>query len=208
MAVITVCYIDESGRCGPAWADKKDNPIVIPEENNSELISLPRNWYAARTKSNFEKKALEWLVKHHFEAFFPRIKVRKRWSDRFKTLMRPMFPGYVFINFEFNASTNLEVVKGPGIVNIVRFDNRPAVISLEEIANLKILDGTDIHVQQTRYLKRGEKVRILEGPLAGLVGIFQHYKNSGDRIVVSVDFLRQSIAAEIEGYAVERIESP
>jgi transcription termination/antitermination protein NusG len=53
------------------------------------------------------------------------------------------------------------------------------------------------------HLRGGERVRVLEGPLAGVEGVFVHDKPSKGRLVVSVDMLGRSIAVEMDGADVE-----
>ena len=54
-----------------------------------------------------------------------------------------------------------------------------------------------------RLHARGERVRVLDGPLAGVEGMFVHDKPSRGRLVVSVDMLGRSIAVEMDAAGVE-----
>jgi len=51
------------------------------------------------------------------------------------------------------------------------------------------------------YLSAGNSVQIVSGPLAGLRGIVQRTK-SGNRFVLSVETIRQSIAVELDGFQI------
>jgi transcription antitermination factor NusG len=48
---------------------------------------------------------------------------------------------------------------------------------------------------------------IMEGPLKGLVGFFLRRKGQSDKVVVSVELLKRSLAVEIEDWALEKIKS-
>jgi transcription antitermination factor NusG len=88
---------------------------------------------------------------------------------------------------------------------MVSFEGKPVPASEEEISSLKILDGTDRTVQNRAYVKRGDLVEIKEGPLKGLIGFYLRHKGKSDKVVVSVELLRRSLAVEIEDWALEKI---
>jgi transcription antitermination factor NusG len=52
------------------------------------------------------------------------------------------------------------------------------------------------------YLKEGQRVRIMSGPLAGAVGILMHYWAEKGIVVLSVNLLQRSIAVEVDCLAV------
>ena len=165
----------------------------------------PTKWYAVHTRSNFESKAYQHLCGKSINTLLPRIQVMSRRRDRRKKIFVPLFPGYLFVNVDLTPESHLEILKSVGVVRLVGFEGRPVPVNPEEISNVMILDGTDQPVQNLAYLKRGDLVRITEGPLEGLVGIYLHHKSRADRLVVSVEFLKRSVAVEIDGWSVERV---
>ncbi len=58
-----------------------------------ENISYP--WYAVRVKSRHENTVASHLHARGYQAFLPLYKSRNRWSDRFKEIELPLFPGYI-----------------------------------------------------------------------------------------------------------------
>jgi transcription antitermination factor NusG len=53
------------------------------------------------------------------------------------------------------------------------------------------------------YFNQGDRVRVVEGPLAGLEGLFVHDKKNRGRLVVSVKLLQTSVAIEVDSDFVE-----
>jgi transcription antitermination factor NusG len=107
----------------------------------------------------------------------------------------PLFPGYVFCRF--HPELLLPVVTTPGVVQIVGAGKHPRPIADEEIVAIQrmLLSGGD--VEPWPYLKAGQKVRILDGPLFGVEGILVEVKNRR-RLVVSVHLLQRSVAVEVD----------
>ena len=61
----------------------------------------------------------------------------------------------------------------------------------------RLLD-TMLPVVAHPYLQEGQRVRIVEGPLADVEGILVHGKPSKGLLVVSVHLLQRSVAVEID----------
>lgn len=163
------------------------------------------NWYALHTRSRFEQKVYDGLCGKSIEAFLPRIQVMSRRKDRRKKILVPMLPGYVFTRSDLEAEEHINILKTVGVVRMVGIKGTPVPANEEEIASLMILDGTDRTVQNRTYMKKGDRIMIMEGPLKGLVGFYLHHKGKTDKVVVSVDLLNRSLEVEIEGWALEKI---
>jgi transcription antitermination factor NusG len=90
---------------------------------------------------------------------------------------------------------------------MVSFRGQPVPAKDEEVSSLMILDGTDRTVQNQTYVKTGDRVMIMEGPLKGLVGFYLRRKGQSQKVVVSIDLLQRSLAVEIEDWALEKMKS-
>src|SRR4030043_2036477 len=122
-------------------------------------------WYAVHTRSRFEMKVFEGFSGQSIEAFVPRIQVMSRRKDRRKKILIPLLPGYVFVHFDMTPEIYWDIIKTTGVVRMVSFRGEPVPARDEEVSSLMILDGTDRTVQNQTYVKTGDKVTIMEGPL-------------------------------------------
>ena len=162
-------------------------------------------WYALHTRSRFEQKVYEGLCGKSLEAFLPRIQVMSRRKDRRKKILIPLIPGYVFVRSILVPEEYHQIIKTIGVVRMISFKGQPVPADDQEISSLMILDGTDRTVQNRAYMRKGERVMIMEGPLRGLSGFYLRHKGKTDRVVVSVDLLQRSLEVEIEDWALERV---
>ena len=55
------------------------------------------------------------------------------------------------------------------------------------------------------WIRIGDRVCIVAGPLAGLEGFVQAWRAGRATFVVSVDLLQRSVGVEVEARAVERV---
>jgi len=169
------------------------------------IITKEPRWYALHTKSHFEQKVFEGLRGKAFEAFYPRMQVMSRRKDRRKKILVPMLPGYVFVRTSMEPEQYHRIIRTVGVVKMINFKGEPVPADEEEISSLMILDGTDRTVQNRSYVKKGDRVMIMEGPLKGLIGFYVRHKGKSDRVVVTVDLLKRSLEVEIDDWALEKL---
>jgi len=161
-------------------------------------------WYAVHTRSRFEQKVHDGIFSKSIQVFLPRIQVISRRKDRHKKIFVPLLPGYVFVNSLLEPREHLSILKTVGVVRLVGFEGKPVPARDDEINSLMILDGTDRSVQNIDFMNLGDRVRIMEGPLKGLVGFYLRTKGQG-KVVVSVDLLHRSLEVDIEDWALEKV---
>ncbi len=145
------------------------------------------------------------LMKKSIEAFVPKVEVMSRRKDRRKRILVPLLPGYVFVHSDLNPYHYYDIIKTYGVVRIVGTESKPVPVKEEEMVSLRILHGTDRTVRNQAYMKKGDRVMIMEGPLKGLTGFYLRHKDKSDKVVVSIELLQRSLAVEIEDWIAEKI---
>jgi len=160
------------------------------EAENSNLF-----WYALRVKSRYENSVASHLQARGFESFLPVYKCRRRWSDRFKEIELPLFPGYVFC--QFDPSNRLPILTVPGIVHVVGTGRTPIPVEQTEIAAIQAVVKSGLPSQPWPFLHIGHRVRIEYGPLCGVEGILLGFKGH-QRLVLSVTLLQRSVAVQVD----------
>jgi transcription antitermination factor NusG len=160
------------------------------------------DWYALQVRPRYEGMVAELLKHKDYETFVPVYCSRRRWSDRTKELKMPLFPGYVFCCFDPRKRSESPVISTPGVLKILGFANKPTALDANEMRWIRLAARPGASARPVPYLSEGAKIRIKDGPLAGIEGILARIK-SRDVLVVSVSLLRRSIAVEIDKNSVE-----
>jgi transcription antitermination factor NusG len=158
-------------------------------------------WFALFTRSRFEKRVAEQLERKCLSVFLPlRLEVH-HWQDRYQKVEVPLFRGYLFAQFPPLSPERTAVLRTPGVVRIVGFGQKDSDVPAAQIESLRRVaeDGALLHPH--RYLRIGQRVKIANGALAGLEGILVRIRKR-DRLVISVDAIRQAVAVELAGYEV------
>jgi transcription antitermination factor NusG len=152
-------------------------------------------WYALRIRPQHEKVVARALRNKGYEEFLPLYRYKRRWSDRFKEIESPLFPGYVFCRFDVH--NRLPILVTPGVVLIVGIGKIPLPVDDDEIAALQTVVKSGLQAQPWPFLKIGQRVRIERGSLEGVEGILVAIKRPY-RLVISITLLQRSVAVEIE----------
>ncbi len=162
---------------------------------NVEQAEDSNRWFALRVKPRAEKCVAAIARNKGYEEFLPLYQCRRRWSDRFKVVELPLFPGYVFCRL--NPQFRLPLLTIPGALHFVGLGKVPVPIDDGEINAIQALVQSGVRAEPWPFLDLGQRVRLEAGPLTGLEGIFVEVKKQ-HRIIVSVSLLRRSVAVEIE----------
>ncbi|MDD5072717.1 MAG: UpxY family transcription antiterminator [Candidatus Omnitrophica bacterium] len=169
------------------------------------MIAIAQNWYAVRTRSNYEFKVSYLLNKRSIKTFYPTILKWSRRKDRKIKVARPLFPGYLFVECAPTATDWLEVKKTEGVVNILGTKVAPLAIPVEQIDNVRKIVESGIDPLPHPYLNVGERIVVVDGPLRGAIGIFEKFNDKKGTLIISVDLLGRSLAAEVDNNVVERL---
>jgi transcription antitermination factor NusG len=163
----------------------------------SRLYVEQKNWHALYVNSRAEKKVMELLINKGIEAYVPIVKVVKQWSDRKKRVEIPLFNGYVFVNISNSQSE--KVLQTKGVVNFVRYIGKIALIREVEIHRLKQIVNLGYHVELNsvkQHYKKGDKIKILSGPLKDIEGYV--LENNNERFIeVVLESIGQSITVKL-----------
>jgi transcription antitermination factor NusG len=161
-------------------------------------------WFALQAKMRQETVVADHLQGKGYEWFLPLYRERRRWSDRFKEVDSPLFPGYLFCRF--NPLDRLPILKTPGVTQIVGYNHVPVPVDEHEIEAIRKLIESGVPNFPCAYLEVGSKVRIEAGALRGLEGTLTELKGKR-RLVLSITLLQRSVAVEIDSDAVSVVQA-
>ena len=162
------------------------------------------NWYAVYTRSRHEKVVHHTLEETGMQSFLPLRNVISQWKDRRKQVQKPLFPGYLFVRV---PQLQLHLVSMTRGVAYVLGGGAGAVpVPDEHVEAVRRLVEGPYPVVPWPLLRKGKRVRITVGPLAGLETYIIERKGSAKcHLVVTVDLLGRSVAVEIDPRCVEPI---
>jgi transcription antitermination factor NusG len=163
------------------------------------------NWFALQVRSRWEGTTAGLLRGKGLETLLPTYATMRKWSDRFKVVESPLFPGYVFCRFDVH--NRLPVLITPGVISVVGRGKTPIAVDETEIFSIRAAVVSGIHIEPWPYVQIGERVRIKDDVLDGMEGILASFKGS-HRVIISVSLLRRSVALEIDRSRITPVGPP
>jgi len=160
-------------------------------------------WDAVYTRSRHEKQVAALLERQQIETYLP---LRRAWSsrqDRKVTIQVPALPGYLFVRCTLYAETRALIKRANGVLRLVENAGRPAEIPEEQIESLRIALAGTFNAEGHPYLKVGDRVRVMRGPLVGAEGYLVRVAENRHRLIVAVDYVNQALSVEIDARCVE-----
>ena len=159
----------------------KETLSAGPNIGTGEGVAHSKRWYVALVRMHHEKKVAERLDKMGIENFVPVQQEVHQWSDRRKVVESVLLPMMVFVHAdpkerkEVLAHLLAEALQELSTVSrymVMRGESSPTIIPDEQMARFRfMLDYSEEAIcMNSAPLARGEKVRVIKGPLTGLVG--------------------------------------
>lgn len=140
-------------------------------------------WYVVYTKPRWEKKVALTLSEKGIENYCPLNKVMKKWSDRNKIVLEPLFKGYVFV--KISELSKWDIKKIDGIINYVYWLGKPARVKESEINTIRrfLQEFSDVNVVE-RQLNINTKVLIKQGVLMNYKGLIVEVIGTKARVII------------------------
>jgi len=134
-----------------------------------------KHWYAVHSKPRQEAVAEEHLQRQGFATYLPKVRVRKRRRGKWAQVVEPLFPRYLFIQCDPTVDNTAPVRSTRGAVGLVRigFELRPVPDEVIEYLKHCEDDADQLRHDDEWPHQAGDQVEVLEGPFAGLSGVFE-----------------------------------
>lgn len=161
----------------------------------SDDLNNNSHWYAIYTRSRYEKKVDYSLKEKGITSYLPLNEVYRRWSDRHKKVMIPLFTCYVFVFIALRD--RFKVLQTDGVIKLVSFNGKPAYIPDDQIHVIKRIIEEKVSIDHVDFFSPGKKVKVKHGPFKGLRGTLIQ-KNNKNRLIISIDGIKQALSIDID----------
>ena len=164
-----------------------------------------KRWYLAQCKPNATHIAVRNLENQDFVSFLPLQEVAKRKGKGFQHQIRPLFPGYLFVQLDATKGPWCKINSTRGIARLVRLGAEPSVVPDAIIANLMARCDEMSIIQDDRALVLGNRAKVTQGPFSGFIATIANVE-ANDRIYILLDIMGQSTKVSIEAKALTSLE--
>ncbi|GAB4489451.1 MAG: transcription/translation regulatory transformer protein RfaH [Thermodesulfovibrionales bacterium] len=159
-------------------------------------------WYALYVKPGHEGSVASLLSRAGFEVLDPKIRLRKPLKGKYRDVVEPLFPCYIFARFD--AEEHLRTMKFTRGVRYVVGKDVPKKVPEELVAAIAGRLENGIMVPRQEVFSAGDRVVIRDGPFANLIGVFERRISGKERAMVLLDVLNCRI--DIDAVALRKME--
>ena len=175
---------------------------------------MPKEWFVLRVltgKEDSVKKALEKSVKAKgmesliSQVIVPTEKISEIKGGKKRVTERKIYPGYIMVEMELNDDTWLAVIETPGIGDFLG-RNRPTPMAHHEVEKMLLVEkslSSDEVPQIKINFKKGDSVRIKDGPFDNMDGIVDELNPTKGLVKVIVTIFGRATPVELEYWQIE-----
>jgi transcriptional antiterminator RfaH len=155
-------------------------------------------WYAALCKPRQEEIAEVNLAFQGFTVYLPRYKSKCRRAGRWVDRIEPLFPRYVFVGASVELQSVAPIRSTRGVCGLVRFGGQLATVPDTLIDALREREdpASGMHGSRRPLFEPGDRIKLAQGPLAGLEGLFSS-ESADERVFVLMDLLGRQNKLEV-----------
>jgi transcriptional antiterminator RfaH len=156
------------------------------------------HWYAVSTKANHEQKTEQNIRRLGVECFLPLLQERRIVRRVRKTIIGPLFPGYLFVRVNLTEHYRA-VTYARGVRKIVGFGSSPVQVDMAVIDAIKsrMTDSNVCVLEKPKEFMGGQLVQIKDGPLVGLEAVFVREMPGRQRAMVLLHTLALQARVEV-----------
>jgi transcriptional antiterminator RfaH len=162
-------------------------------------------WFAVHTHPQAEQWARDQLSAQGFRVFLPQY--LRKWTHARRVVRKPypLFPRYLFVEINLAVQRWRSVNGTFGVSRLVGSDDGPTPVAsgiVEELMRRRDEMGMIKLAAGPRFAV-GDKVRILGGAFASVLGLFEGLADR-DRVLILIDLLGRKVRVTLDAPSVEK----
>lgn len=156
-----------------------------------------KRWYVIYTHASCEEKVLVNLKHQGFEAYLPRYRKTRRHARKVETVLRPMFPRYLFVALDLERDQWRSINGTFGAVAIFCRGEKPVAVPQGIVESIIAREDERGAVDLTPPgLKRGDKVRIINGAFSDNTALIDEISDD-QRVILLLDLMGRKVRVTV-----------
>jgi transcriptional antiterminator NusG len=172
-----------------------------------------KRWYIVHTYSGYEdrvRRALEQRIKFMdaekkiFRIVIPTEEEIEIRGGQRRTVIKKVFPGYVLVQMRMDDDSWNVVRNTPGITGFVGSGNKPTALAEGEV-NTILKQMTEGAPQVKVGFRKGESVRVVDGPFTDFVGVVDEINVAKGKVKVMLTLFGRETSVELDFLQVQKL---
>jgi transcription antitermination factor NusG len=158
-------------------------------------------WWCLHTKPRQEKSTARNLRNQRIAYYLPQsVNESRTPQGRRIRSFTPLFAGYLF--FHGDRHDRLEAIRGDRLVNVLEVSDQSSLV--RDLRQVHQMLSSGLTVSSEPSVPIGASVRIISGPLTGMIGTVLRRANR-DQFVVVVRFLGRGATVDLLDWQLEKV---
>lgn len=178
-----------------------------------QKLPQEKRWYVIHTYSGYEdavaknlKQRIENLGMEDkiFDVMVPKEKKIKIKNGKRRMVEEKIYPGYILVEMIVTDDSWYVVRNTPRVTGFIGAGTTPIPVKLDEIKNLKERIGA----KEPKYkieLKKGDLVKIVDGPFKDLDGKISEIDSERGKIKVLVNMFGRDTPVELDSLQIKKV---
>jgi transcriptional antiterminator RfaH len=183
-----------AGQSGVAMPDRAEHEFV----NSASAVAAEADaaeaetWIVVNTQTHRERLAVEHLERQHYRPYCPMVRARIRHARRTSEVLRPLFPGYLFVALDPARQRWQPIMSTVGVRTVVRNGDVPGRLDAGLVQSLRAREVDGVITYPQNPYQVGQEVKIAGGPFDGWVGKIMALE-ARERVIVLLDLLNRPV---------------
>jgi len=173
--------------------------------SNRFLCEVQEAWYLAQLKPGGFERAVTNLERQGFESLMPLREEAHRRAGRWHTILKPLFPGYLFVKVPHDRREWRSINSTYGVSRLVALERGcPTPVPPMIVEGLQNRISANGILQPPSDLAPGDQVKVIAGPFSDMLAEIEGVSEQG-RVYVLLDLMGRLARAELATVNVEAV---
>lgn len=187
-----------------------DAEVVVSEEEKDPRTA----WYVIHTYSGYENKVRDDILRRIdtmkmrdkiFQVLVPTEEELEFKDGKRKTVMRRVYPGYVFVEMILTDDSWYVVRNTRGVTGFVSPGSKPVPLPEDEVKRIKQIMGMEAPTRVKLHLEVGQSIRVIHGPFQDFHGVVDEVTPDREKVRVLISIFGRETPVELDFSQVEKL---
>lgn len=180
-----------------------------------EAVKDPRTaWYVIHTYSGYENKVRDDILRRIesmkmkdkiFQVLVPTEEELEFKDGKKKTVLRRVYPGYVFVEMILTDDSWYVVRNTRGVTGFVSPGSKPVPLPDDEVKRIKQIMGMEAPTRVKLHLEVGQTIRVIHGPFQDFHGVVDEVTPDREKVRVLISIFGRETPVELDFGQVEKL---
>jgi len=186
-------------------------PVVVAP---AAVVDPRISWYVIHTYSGYENKVRDNLMRRIdsmgmrdriFQVHVPTEEELEFKDGKKKTVMRKIYPGYVFVEMILTEESWYVVRNTSGVTGFVSPGAKPVPLPDDEVRRIKQLMGMEAPTRVKLDLAVGQAIKVTHGPFQDFHGVVEEVTPDREKVRVLISIFGRETPVELDFGQVEKL---